>query len=136
MTSAELAKRWVQKAESDLKIGIDEMGTDSPATDMVCFHMQQCVEKYLKAFLTLMQQRFRRTHDIAELIELCKQFDPSFDVLYQAQVDALTSYGVEIRYPDNFYLPDMAETQNAISLALQARDFIRGKLIEHGLRLD
>ena len=43
-----LVRNWILKAESDLKIGRDEMQTEHPATDMVCFHMQQCVEKYLK----------------------------------------------------------------------------------------
>jgi len=66
----EVARRWVQKAENDLKIAIDELQTENPANDMVCFHLQQCVEKYLKAFLTLHNQHFRKTHDIAELIEL------------------------------------------------------------------
>jgi len=35
----------------------DEMLTDRPATDAVCFHMQQCVEKYLKAFLIFNWER-------------------------------------------------------------------------------
>jgi len=47
----ETVKKWITKAESDLKIGKDEMLTDRPATDAFCFHVQQCVEKYLKAFL-------------------------------------------------------------------------------------
>ena len=42
---------WIRRAESDLKIGIDELATDKPVTDAICFHMQQCCEKYLKAFL-------------------------------------------------------------------------------------
>ncbi len=40
-------RNWIQKAENDLKIGEDEMATQEPARDMVCFHMQQCAEKYL-----------------------------------------------------------------------------------------
>ena len=67
-----LARKWLIKAENDFKIGLDEMQTEEPATDMVCFHMQQSVEKYLKAYLTLHQKRFRFTHDIAELIEQCQ----------------------------------------------------------------
>ncbi len=33
-------RKWIIKAENDLKIGKDEMTTDKPATDAVCFHMQ------------------------------------------------------------------------------------------------
>jgi HEPN domain-containing protein len=36
---------WIRRAESDLKIGRDELVTEDPATDAICFHMQQCAEK-------------------------------------------------------------------------------------------
>ena len=41
-------RAWIAKAESDWKTGRDEMATENPATDTICFHMQQCAEK-LKA---------------------------------------------------------------------------------------
>ena len=46
-----IARDWVQKAENDLKNAAHtlRMGKDCP-TDTVCFHAQQCVEKYLKVF--------------------------------------------------------------------------------------
>jgi len=71
-----LVRNWVLKAEHDLKIGQDELKTDQPATDMVCFHMQQCVE-----------------------------IDPQFETLFQVGADTLTIYGIEVRYPDEFYMP-------------------------------
>jgi|GEM_PF-4136443 len=43
-------KEWILKAESDLKVGKHEILSDDPATDAITFHMQQCVEKYLKPF--------------------------------------------------------------------------------------
>jgi HEPN domain-containing protein len=42
----ETINNWLIKAEHDLKIGKDELDTANPATDMVCFHMQQCAETY------------------------------------------------------------------------------------------
>ncbi|MBW1960508.1 MAG: HEPN domain-containing protein [Deltaproteobacteria bacterium] len=36
----------------------------------VCFHAQQCAEKYLKAFLTFKNIDFPKTHDIGELLAL------------------------------------------------------------------
>ncbi len=47
----ELVNRYIMKADNDLKTAKDELETDKPATDTVCFHTQQCVEKYLKAYL-------------------------------------------------------------------------------------
>jgi len=55
----ETVKNWILRAENDLKIGKDEIKTDNPATDMVCFHMQQCVEKLTKIF-PLLKRRMRR----------------------------------------------------------------------------
>lgn len=49
-----VVREWVAKAENDLKNATHtlRLGTDCP-TDNVCFHTQQCVEKYLKALLVL-----------------------------------------------------------------------------------
>jgi len=37
-------EKWILKAENDLKIAKDEILTENPATDAICFHAQQCVE--------------------------------------------------------------------------------------------
>ena len=94
---------WIEKAEHDLKIAKDEYVTDAPVTDMICFHAQQCVEKYLKAYLVVNRIVFRKTHVIAELVETCKERDPGFEELYKLDADRLTSYGTEVRYPDDLY---------------------------------
>lgn len=36
--NAEYASQWMLKAKSDLKIAEDELKTENPATDAVCFH--------------------------------------------------------------------------------------------------
>ncbi len=43
---------WVIKTENNLKNAVHslKLGKECP-TDTVCFHAQQCVEKYLKALL-------------------------------------------------------------------------------------
>lgn len=128
----ELVTQWLVKAENDFRAGLAILQAHDPPTDMICFHMQQCVEKYLKAYLTLHQKPFRRTHNIAELIEQCKEIEPAFDALYDMQADILTVYGIEIRYPDEFYLPTFAEAKQAVEIAQAARTFIRTKLRQCG----
>jgi len=128
-----LVMNWITKAEHDLKIGQDELRTHDPATDMVCYHMQQGVEKYLKGFLTHQGKPFRRTHDIAELIELCREVDAAFDLLYQYGADALTVFGVDIRYPEDFTMPTREEADRGVEVALQVRDFVTAKLRSAGL---
>lgn len=121
-------KNWVAKAENDLKIGKDEINTENPATDGICFHMQQCVEKYLKAYLIYHGREFRKTHDIAELIELCAEIDPEFKELYKEGVVELTDYAVEVRYGEEFYFPSLEEAKEAIEIAEKTREFVRNKL--------
>lgn len=54
--------------------------------------------------------------------------DLSFAELVDAGVDNLTPYGTVIRYPDDFYIPDMQETGDAVRLAVLVEKFIMGKL--------
>lgn len=61
-------KERITLANGDLKTAKDELLTSEPYTNNVCFLCQQNVEKYLKAFLTFYGKAFRKTHDIAELI--------------------------------------------------------------------
>ena len=129
----EIVKKWTQKAENDFKTGRDELLTDEPATDMVCFHMEQCIEKYLKAFLVFHSKDFRRTHNIAELIELCKEMDHEFEKLYEMNADKLTIYAVEVRYPEDFYMPALEEAKKCLEVATEVKHFVRTKLKNKGI---
>ncbi|NIO85679.1 MAG: HEPN domain-containing protein [Candidatus Aminicenantes bacterium] len=133
MTEAQdVVKNWILKANNDLKTGKDEMETDEPATDTICFHMQQCVEKYLKGYLVFHEVDFRKTHDIAELIELCKSVSEKFEELYSMDADSLTVYAAEIRYPDDFYMPTLEETRDCIDIAVKAMEFVKEELKKDG----
>ncbi|MBU2446153.1 MAG: HEPN domain-containing protein [Bacteroidetes bacterium] len=128
-------KRWLLKAESDFKTGNDEIATQEPATDTICFHMQQCVEKYLKAFLIFNGKEIRKTHDIAELIRACMKIDTEFQKLFDLDTDKLTEYAVEIRYSEEFYFPSLEEAEEAIEIARKVKEFVRIKLEESGMKL-
>lgn len=130
-----MVKDWILKAESDLKIGKDEMLTDAPVTDAICFHMQQAVEKYLKAFLVFNNREIRKTHDIAELVEACKEIDSDFDYLYEIRADKLTMYAVEFKYPGEVLFPSLEETREAIEIAEKVKIFILEKLCKLGFNL-
>jgi len=129
-------KEWILKAESDLKIGKHEILSDDPATDAIAFHMQQCVEKYLKAFLTSYGKPFRKTHDLTELITECLELDPEFQKLFDMNVDRLTEYSIEIRYPEEFFFPSIEEAKKAIELAEKAKAFILKKFQERGFHIE
>jgi HEPN domain-containing protein len=123
-----LVKNWIKKAENDLKTAKDEIATQEPATDTICFHAQQCVEKYLKAFLIFHQKHFKKTHNIAKLIELCKEIDRDFEEIFEFGASELTDYAVEVRYGEELYFPSKEEAEQAIEIAEKVRKFIRKKL--------
>ena len=66
-----VVREWVLKADNDLKAAVQilKLGADAP-TDTVCFHAQQCIEKYLKAALVVCDVAFSKTHDLRELVGL------------------------------------------------------------------
>jgi len=127
----EILKRWIDKAEDDLLMIENEMEfvpRERWATSSICFHAQQFVEKYLKAYLSLKNIRVSKTHDIGFLIEQCIKTDKEFENLKSISVEKLTIYAVEVRYPDDFYTPTFEETEEAYKIALSVRDFVRAKL--------
>ncbi len=94
----QLTREWIDKAEGDFQAAQTLWAGANPLYDAVCFHAQQCVEKYLKAWLAENHLNFPRTHDLEVLARLCL---PSFTELAQHLIGLrfLTSFAVEIRYP-------------------------------------
>ena len=131
----ELVKNWIKRANNDIKTAKDELNTETPATDTICFHAQQCVEKYLKAYLVFHQKYFKKIHNISKLIELCKETDPDFEKLSFFGADKLTSYAIEIRYADEeSYFPSVEEAKEAINIAEKVKEFILGNLKQKGFK--
>jgi len=124
----ETVRKWILKANNDLKVAKDELLTENPATDVICFHAQQCVEKYLKAYLIAFEKPIRKTHDIAELVIQCIKIDADFSCLYRVEIVSLTDYAVEVRYPDEFYFPPVEEAEQAVKLAEEVKNFVIEKL--------
>jgi len=49
--------------------------------------------------------------------------------------DSLTEYAIEVRYPDDFYMPELEETKTCIEIAIKSKNFIREKLQNKGFQL-
>ena len=57
-------KQWIKRANEDLLV-VDKLTEfEIIATSSVCFHCQQAVEKYLKAFLISSGIDIKKTHNI------------------------------------------------------------------------
>ena len=125
----EVVAQWVLKAESDLKTAalLLRVRRDCP-TDIVCFHVQQCVEKYLKAMLVLNAIEFPRTHQISLLLALVPaQVRP---VLTPQEQDRLTEYAVTTRYPGDYDPISREEARQAVQTARRLRNQVRRRLPE------
>ena len=107
----EVLKEWIAKAEGDFLTASRELAAvDRPNYDAVCFHAQQCVEKYLKALLIARVVTPPKIHDLAELhrllLPVCAEWQWSLDELRLLSRSAVIS-----RYPGE--TAEIAEAQAA-----------------------
>jgi HEPN domain-containing protein len=118
-----VVSEWAEKAEHDFQTAVQilKLGKVSP-TEIVCFHAQQCVEKYLKAILVREQILFPKTHDIARLLAMVPHVYGV--VLGTREQDRLTDYAANARYPGMRDIP-LAEARKAVALARRLRQVIR-----------
>jgi HEPN domain-containing protein len=120
-----LTKTWVDKAEDDLLLARQSRRTAKPVYDGICFHAQQCAEKYLKALLQERATYFPRTHDLVDLLALLGT--PITGLTTQtADVKWLTTHAVEIRYPGTS--STKADADRALKIASDIRAAIRTEL--------
>src|SRR5512137_1547975 len=94
-----LTCEWVAKAEGDFATASREIRIrKSPNYDAVCFHAQQCAEKYIKALLQEAEVPFGKTHHLVALLELLLTVEQSWELL-RPQMQSLNAYSVSVRYP-------------------------------------
>jgi len=106
----EHAQGLLKKAANDLVAARATLETRM-ATDTVCFHAQQAVEKSLKAVLALHDVAYPWRHDLGELLKLARPLAPEITP-YEERIINMTPFAVEIRYDAEFEpaLPDATET--------------------------
>jgi HEPN domain-containing protein len=123
----ELIDSWISKANKDLLSAKHELSFPDVVTETVCFHCQQAVEKYLKAYLVFLGIPFAKTHEIGELITKCESKDKEISV-FKEEADKLTDYAIEIRYPDDWYEPTLSEAKESFTIARKIKEFIQNKI--------
>ena len=72
--------------------------TESPNFEGVCFHAQQCAEKYLKARLCEADVPFRKVHDLVALLGSALGIEPAWE-RFREDLAYLSAFAVGIRYP-------------------------------------
>ena len=117
-------QRWIVKAESDFHTARTMIDSDPIPTDVICFHCQQCAEKYLKSVLVNEDRDIPRIHDLQRIHYLCLQCNPLFTEIESSCI-ALSDYAVEVRYVDDWRDISLDEAKEALIHIETIRIFVR-----------
>jgi HEPN domain-containing protein len=113
-----MTTEWVAKAEGDFAVMEREsLVRENPSYDAVCFHAQQCAEKYLKAILTEMDATFGKMHDLVALLEMVLAAEPSWEE-FRKDLAYLSAFAVRVRYPG-----ESADRTDALDAQRRCRGF-------------
>lgn len=112
---AEFLKQYeifLRKAKVDLKAAqclFENFETGEAELDLeiICFHLQQSAEKFLKAILSFYEIDFPKVHDLETLIKLIEIHHIPIQIDRKILVD-LTDFAVEGRY--SIILDDIGDT--------------------------
>ena len=103
----------LSKARDDERLALLVVDNLTVSDEQIGFLAQQAIEKAIKAVLSSQGIRYRRTHDIGELIDLLGTGGISYPAALDASV-ALTPFAAEMRYD---YLPPEAAGEKPLDRA-------------------
>ncbi len=109
----DLTFEWIKKAENDFS----DAHAPRLSVDLVCFLCQQCVEKYLKAYLEESSIPFPKIHDLQKLLDLALSLQPLWES-WRFSFAMLTRYAAEFRYPGEW-----AEERDAVTSLRMVSEF-------------
>ena len=124
---ADWVREWLRKADLDLQAARRLMSQPPHMPEIVCFHAQQAVEKFLKAFLVYHEVEFEKVHAIRYLLDLCVEIDSEYDCL-RDRAEPLSRHAVQGRYPMSG--PEINEGQAAetVRVAGEIREFVLARM--------
>jgi len=125
MKSTEYAQELTRKAEHDFKAAQIGLEHDAPL-DTVCFHLQQTVEKLLKAVIVTRNLEYPLTHNLVPLLNMAAQECPGLEDFRKA-LAGFAPYAVGMRYIVELY-PSSEEAQAAFETTKKIRDVVHGWL--------
>jgi HEPN domain-containing protein len=128
----ENALEWLNFAEADLDSAKILNDAQRKHNEIICYHCQQAVEKYLKGFLCYNGLIPPRIHVLETLCALCSDFDSVFNEIAK-DCAYLSSFAVHSRYPFEMTTSDL-NTEKALKIGEKISNFppiveLREKLI-------
>jgi HEPN domain-containing protein len=97
------------------------------AFDTICFHTQQCAEKYVKARLVEADIPFPKIHALIPLLNLALPLEPAWE-LFREDLAKLTVFGIAFRYPG-----ESADRETAEDAVKRCRRFRKAARVALGL---
>lgn len=124
--SVDYASEWIEKAEEDYWAAVSLLcQIEHPVPNVVCFHCQQCAEKYLKAFLASHDVDIPKIHSLVTLSDMCSVLYAQFGLI-APQLEQLEVYAVEFRYPGESATQE--EAGEAMKAMKQVWEFVQAGL--------
>lgn len=120
----EILEQWIEKADHDLVAAHMIIETRPVILDIACFHCQQAVEKFLKAFLLSNGWELIKTHNLDILLKESSAIDADFSKI---DVKHLDDYAVRSRYPE-YFAPELSETKEYYQIALGVKETVLQKI--------
>jgi HEPN domain-containing protein len=96
MSPADRPRELLALAEKDYKAALILARADDPQTDAADFHLQQAVEKALKAWLALRGIDYPKTHDLNPLLGLLEDQDENIEPFWTLLKQ--NPFAVQFRY--------------------------------------
>ena len=93
-----LTREWVRKAEEDFVLARQSSQSRVPLHSGVCFHCQQCAEKYLKALMEELGLPIPKIHFLDTLLKTLVTYHPPLRSLRRG-MPFLSVFAVDPRYP-------------------------------------
>ena len=113
-----MTREWADKAEGDFATMEREARARKHRNhDAVCFHAQQCAEKYLKACLSEAGVRFAKIHDLVALLHQALAIHPAW-LSFHVDLAFLSQFAVSYRYPG-----ESADREAALDARRRCRRF-------------
>ena len=117
----EIVLEWLYFADADYDSALILNDAYRKHNEIICFHCQQAVEKYLKAFLCYNNIIPPKVHVLETLCAMCSEFDSSFNDIAK-DCAYLSPFAVKARYPLEMKITDL-NTTKALGIALKVKDF-------------
>lgn len=117
----------LKKADADLALVQHVLALEDKPIDVeiIFFHLQQAVEKYLKALVCYNGVHFEKIYDIDKIITVCRSNSIDLPDYIDVFIE-LNPYAVEGRYA--FISDDMDDAEGYANLLVELREFVSATL--------